>query len=89
MVPMKPGDLVRMINGEQDGRTVWLYGGDERPWDENTRLIPSDVPFRFSQIALVLKNAPDPVYEGFYLYLKVLAPEGVGWVHQNMVEVVG
>lgn len=86
---MKPGDLVRMINGEPGGRTVWLYGGDEHPWDENTRMIPSDVPFRFSQIALVLKNAHDPVYDGKKLYLKVLAPCGTGWVHQNMVEVVG
>lgn len=85
---MKPGDLIRVINGEY-GETVWLYGGDERPWDENARMNPADVPFGFSQIALVLKSTPDPVYDGKILYLKVLAPGGMGWVHQNMIEVVG
>ena len=86
---MKPGTLIKIINGEY-GETVWLYGGDDVPWDERGNFIPTDIPFGFRDIGLVISQVDDSVVKNSELvYLKVITPSGIGWVNERKVEEVG
>ena len=87
---MKRGDIVKINDGGNPcrGTTHWLYGGDEKCWDDRNSLIPTDIPFGFGDIGLVLKKKK--MVPGNYTqsYVKILTPRGIGWVFENWIMVV-
>ncbi len=95
---MKPGDIVKINDGGNPcrGTTHWLYGGDEKCWDDRNSLIPTDIPFGFGDIGLVLKKKKrvpgnyTQSYVKIYTqsYVKILTPRGIGWVFENWIIVV-
>jgi hypothetical protein len=79
---MKPGDVVG-VNGGDTGTTHWLYHSDLMDPITNN-LIPTDIPFGFSDLGLVLETR---IITNRYLqYVKLLTPRGVGWAHQSWVK---
>jgi hypothetical protein len=80
---MKRGDLV-VVQGGNIGTTHWLYGGDEQCWDDRNSLIPTDIPFGFSDCGLVLKKKKMYTQS----YVKILTPRGIGWVFENWIKVI-
>ena len=86
---MKPGDLVRVINGEY-GETHFLYGGDDIPFDKYTSMIPTDISFGTNQVGTVISNEiSDPVYRNDYVsYVKIISPNGIGWILTGYLEVI-
>ena len=87
---VKPGDIVKINDGGNPcrGTTHWLYGGDEKCWDDRNSLIPTDIPFGFGDIGLVLKKKK--MVPGNYTqsYVKILTPRGIGWAFENWIMVV-
>lgn len=82
---MKLGDMVRVRDGNV-GITSWLYGGDEQCWDERGSLIPTDIPFGFGDVGVVLKKkkmVPGPDTNS---YVKLLTARGTGWIFENRLE---
>ena len=79
---MKPGDIVGVKDGDK-GNTHWLYHSDLMdPITSN--LIPTDIPFGFSDLGVVLETR---IITNRYLqYVKLLTPRGVGWAHQSWVK---
>ena len=80
---------MKVINGEY-GKTHFLCGGDEIPFDKYTSLIPSDIPFGMNQIGTVISNeVSDPVYRnGSVSYVKIISPNGIGWILTGYLEVI-
>lgn len=80
---MKPGDLVRV----QGDIPHFLYGGDEKPWDERGFLIPTDIPFGFPHVGLVLKEKASGPWVKLS-YVKLLTPNGIGWIFEKYLELM-
>ena len=74
---MSPGDLVR-VNSRWSTETLWLYGGDDVPWDEFDTLIPSDVPIGPQDVGTIICHVADPVPGGGKLF-KLITSRGGGW----------
>ena len=81
---MKPGDLVRVKDGFKV-KTYWLYH-PESPITIN--LIPTDIPFRFSDTGVILKSHVNNGMYPYATFLKILTPKGVGWVNWDWIEVI-
>jgi len=87
---VKPGYLVRVINGEY-GETHFLYGGDEIPFDKYaSTMITTDIQFGMNQIGIVISNeVNDPVYRNdFVSYVEIISPNGIGWILTGYLEVI-
>jgi hypothetical protein len=87
---MKPGTLVKVNDGGNPfrGTTHLLYGDDEKCWNERCEGIPTDIPFGFNDVGVVLKvRKLDP---GRYTqsYVKILTARGIGWAFEPWIEVV-
>jgi len=102
---VKPGDIVKINDGgnPRRGTTRFLYGGDEKCWDEHNSLIPTDIPFGFSDVGVVLRkrkmvlllghghaarHPPRAPWNYTQSYVKILTPRGIGWVFENWIMVV-
>lgn len=87
---MKPGDIVKINDGGNPcrGTTRFLYGGDEKCWDEHNSLIPTDIPFGFSDVGVVLRKRKMVPGKYAQSYVKILTPRGIGWVFEHWLEVV-
>ncbi len=85
---MKLGDLVRIRNDSPLNASLWLYGGEDFPWDENNSFISSDIPVFSGDIGTVLKIVDDPIVLYNREYLKILTPHGIGWVWSGYVDVI-
>ena len=83
---MKPGDIVRVKDGDK-GNTYWLYQPEFL--DPNTNnLISTDIRFGFSDTGLILESRVNTWMYPYATYLKILTPRGIGWAHENWVEVL-
>jgi hypothetical protein len=78
---------VPRARARSSGRTYWLYGGDDAPWDDEGRMIPSDVSFGSGETGLVLASVEDPRLGGERL-CRVYTPKGTGWIRESYIEVV-
>ena len=83
---MKPGDLVRVKDGDK-GNTYWLYHPEFL--DPNTNnLITADIRFGFSDTGLILESHVNTGMYPYATFLKILTPRGIGWANENWVEVL-
>lgn len=66
-------------------RRVFMYGGEDQPWDERGNLIPTDLPVSSGEIVLPIRSVPS--WSGSIT--KILTSSGtVGWIHSGWLEVV-
>jgi hypothetical protein len=87
---VKRGTLVKVNDGGNPcrGTIHWLYGGDEKCWDDRNSLNPTDIPFGSGDIGVVLKVRK--IVPGKYTqsYVKILTTKGIGWIFLHMIEMV-
>jgi len=64
---------------------MFMYGGEDQPWDERGNLIPTDLPVSRGEIVLPIRSVPS--WSGSIT--KILTSRGtVGWIHSGWLEVV-
>ena len=84
-VPVRKGDVVG-VNGGDTGTTHWLYHSDLMDPITNN-LITTDIRFGFSDTGLILESRVNTWMYPYATYHKILTPRGIGWAHENWLEV--
>ena len=77
---MKRGDIVGVKDGDK-GTTHWLYHSDFM--NSSGNLIPTDIPFGFSDVGIILKSRVNLGMYPYATYHKILTPRGIGWIHEG------
>lgn len=85
----KIGDLVKYWPAYGVPIERRLFGGDDKPWDQNDDLIVSTVFVNAGDICIVLDACPEKRrYIKGGMYIKILSPAGPGWIQKVYLHAV-